>query len=169
MAYKNAKDNRHNASIAKMMSKVKNPNFSIAKQIEKMKARPAITGSIPMSAEGVDALITADSDAKDIKNFKRHELHQQTYDSAERFDREDLPALKAKGYAKNAKPMTTQERVDYAEGNSPENQMRREREGRMTGAYGYTKDKPIDVGTFNPKNKKNPGKPSRKMKKEMKK
>ena len=32
MAYKNAKDNRHNAGIAKMMSKVKNPNFSVAKQ-----------------------------------------------------------------------------------------------------------------------------------------
>lgn len=33
MAYKNAKDNKHNASIAKMMSKVKNPNFSMAKQM----------------------------------------------------------------------------------------------------------------------------------------
>jgi hypothetical protein len=37
MAYKNAKDNRHNASMAKMMSKVKNPNFSMAKQVEKKK------------------------------------------------------------------------------------------------------------------------------------
>ena len=37
MAYKNAKDNRHNASIAKMMSKVKNPNFSIDKKVEKKK------------------------------------------------------------------------------------------------------------------------------------
>mgnify|MGYP003664230037 CR=1 FL=1 len=168
MAYKNAKDNRHNASIAKMMSKVKNPNFSVAKQVEKMKAKPAITGSIPMSAKGVDNLVSWDSNDKDIKNFERHELHQQTHDSAERFDREDLPALKAKGGFKNAKPMTTQQRVDYAEGNSPENQMKREREGRITGSYGYTKDKQQDVGTFNPKNKKNPGKPSRKMKKQMK-
>ena len=37
MAYKNAKDNRHNASMANMMSKVKNPNFSMAKQVEKNK------------------------------------------------------------------------------------------------------------------------------------
>ena len=32
MAYKNAKDNRHNAAMAKMMGKVKDPNFSVAKQ-----------------------------------------------------------------------------------------------------------------------------------------
>tara|TARA_R100001443_G_scaffold90082_2_gene96567 strand:+ start:607 stop:807 length:201 start_codon:yes stop_codon:yes gene_type:complete len=37
MAYKNASDNKYNASMANMMSKVKNPNFSIDKKGKKKK------------------------------------------------------------------------------------------------------------------------------------
>ena len=69
MAYKNAKDNRHNASIAKMMSKVKNPNFSVAKQMsEKQIAEEHGEYYLPGSDRGKTFI--KDSDGEMLYPFK---------------------------------------------------------------------------------------------------
>ncbi len=69
MAYKNAKDNRHNASIARMMSKVKNPNFSVAKQMsEKQIAKEHGEYYLPGSDRGKTFI--KDSDGKMLYPFK---------------------------------------------------------------------------------------------------
>ncbi len=69
MAYKNAKDNRHNACMAKMMGKVKNPNFSIAKQMsEKQTAKEYGEYYLPGSDRGKTFI--KDSDGKMLYPFK---------------------------------------------------------------------------------------------------
>tara|TARA_R100000742_G_C4223960_1_gene47031 strand:- start:142 stop:570 length:429 start_codon:yes stop_codon:yes gene_type:complete len=84
MAYKNAKDNRHNASIAKMMSKVKNPNFSIAKQMsEKQIAKEYGEYYLPGSDRGKTFI--KDSDGKMLYPFSGGASKEQKKAAKEKY------------------------------------------------------------------------------------